>query len=620
MFDGLKIICEPTPANFGGDGLDFILSVNEQTGNVSNTKRAFCDGLRFDAMGNNEISYCSVTGSIHKYKNHGEHNNDKFYYDDVCKTIENLHNRFSINPQTSKMIKLEFGVNIIMKERPQNIINKAIFHHGKPFVPLSRKDHLLGAICSHDDYEIKLYDKGFGKSINNGYMLRIELRILKSRVLHDLGINFLSDLTNIDNWETCKALLMSRIKEIIFVDMNPKKLAPLTPKEKELYLSVSNSLFWETATKKIAYRARQRYNALTEKYEYPNIGNILACRISKEVAFLETKSDERKKRVLGTFSMLEYIREKVPARGLYGNKKNTPQRVSNINHNNNINTVLECKENRFTIRAPQKINKTMEIKKKNVSYLIVTYGKFKESVKLHPSEITAYAKDIKTISSVQDLNTGKVYNGILARKKIAKIAKDNLRKISLTKKMDIRNLHARVVLSMVGNGLSYQEMIQSLGFTKPGQMVTYLRNSDLNIRQARYYLRLKRIQQYLKNKLTPWEMALNERCTVHTIRHILKLIERGEPLSRSIKHFKYAEKTRPIDGKDLVKMVTESNNKTIYHEPIPRGRSKERDKLIIDLLHNGLTVVDISNKIGIQPRYIYRRIGKIAYQSRAKWL
>lgn len=620
MFDGLKIICEPNPVNFGGGGLDFILSVNEQTGTVSNIKRALCDGLRFDVVDSQENLYYFVTGSIHKYKNHGEHNNDKFYYEDVCKVIENLQNRFSINPQTSKMIKLEFGVNIIMKERPQNIINKAIFHHGKPFVPLSRKDHLLGAICSHDDYEIKLYDKGFGKSVNNGYMLRIELRILKSRVLHDLGINFLSDLTNIDNWETCKALLMSRIKEIIFVDMNPKKLAPLTPKEKELYLSVSNRLFWENATKKIAYRARQRYNAIVKKYEYPNIGNTLACRISKEIAFLETKSYERKKRVLGTFSMLEYIREKVPVRGLYGNKKNTPQRVSKINNKNNINTVLECKENRFTARTPQKKENKMGTKKKNESYLIVTYGRFKESVKLHPSEITAYAKDIKTISSVQDLNTGKVYNGILAQRKIIKIVNDNLRKISLANKTDIRKRRAKIILSMVGNGLNYQEMMQSLGFSKRTEMTWYLRKSDLNIRQARYYLRLKRIQQYLKNNLTPKEMALNEGCTIEAIKHILKIIERGDPLSRSIKHFKYAEKARPIDGKDLVKMVIESDNKALFYDPISRDKAKERGKLIIDLLHNGLTAVDIANKIGIEPRYIYRYIGCYAYQIRNKWL
>ena len=397
MFDGLKIKCNNTPTWEQGGRLHFVLSVVEQTGEILNIKEAKHNGLTFRIVKRGGVETYLCLGSIHRYKNGGGLNNDSFTYSDVARVLEELSRDFGVDLHKTKILHLEFGVNLTLNFKPQRIINSAISHRNTPFVALSRRCVDYGVICSHEDYEIKLYDKAYRQKTKQGYVLRVELRTRRMRLLSNCGVNCLADLLRVECWERLKQLFVDKLRSVVFVDIEGARRAPLTESERNFITMVSNRFYWANLNKKSAYRVRLKFARLIQKYGLSDIAKLLSVAVANEIDnLLQNKVSEKNalKIFVGTNSHLIYMLENVPKGDV-------------LNKNKSCHSI--CKNGMAT--ATNKFNiKTMRKNNKKPKYFIITYGgkTAKESVLLEKWEINTTSYWAKRVVEVKNMQTNSV--------------------------------------------------------------------------------------------------------------------------------------------------------------------------------------------------------------------
>ncbi len=254
MFDGLKIqeVHAPVPALLTNPRLLFPLSIDEQAGAILNTPRhAYDRGLKFSLIPRLSGEGCRVelTGSIHKYHNAGVHNADPFTLADLLATLDLLLTTFGIDPFTSILNNIEFGVNVVLPFRVARVLDNLISYKGKPFYP----DREHGAYywqCVFGQYVVKIYDKGAqyrdtvpGLPAN---LLRVEVKVLKMDYLKSRGVvlNTLADLLTVENYKPLGALLVEVFTSILFDEptIDPDTL---NPKDRERYQTGRNPKYWQ---------------------------------------------------------------------------------------------------------------------------------------------------------------------------------------------------------------------------------------------------------------------------------------------------------------------------------------------------------------------------------------
>ena len=140
MVDSIKILDLSVSAHtlLNSPALLFPLAVEEPTGAVLNTpRRATVDGLTFTLVPTRADAAryrVEVAGSLHRYARNGQHNADDFTAAELLAVLDQLVMIYGIDPFTSTLNNVEFGVNIRLPFAVSTVLDALICYKGVPFV------------------------------------------------------------------------------------------------------------------------------------------------------------------------------------------------------------------------------------------------------------------------------------------------------------------------------------------------------------------------------------------------------------------------------------------------------------------------------------------------------
>jgi hypothetical protein len=251
-------------------------------------KNAFYKGLEFKIF---ETGRIKISGSLHKYFNSGAHNYNDFNFIDFCGVLDDLKDKFGIEPDKSVLKCLEIGVNIIPPIPTNDFLNYCFLHKTKPFEDLKNSDEGKYKQAQHSQYIIKIYNKALhysrrGFPITNE-ILRFEIKYTKMEKLNKLGIFTLKDLVNYGLHNFKKELLIE-FNNILFYDNT------ITSRRRNIY-NYKNPLYWidllGNETNELFNYHRKQLKTITE-HSSENIQLQTAEIISNKIDFLNANTTQ----------------------------------------------------------------------------------------------------------------------------------------------------------------------------------------------------------------------------------------------------------------------------------------------------------------------------------------
>lgn len=166
----------------------------------------------------------SIKGSIHKYYNtvedFGEQNYNDFSYCDCRYAITRLQNIFNTDKTNTKVTNLEFGLNIEVKQDPQELIDNYILMYDSKSPNRDEKFNGKGDFLEFQmtDYNLKIYNKSKQNNLKNRNILRVELKITRSRYLEKhFKIYSLNDLDR-NRFNLLFKKLLEHFDKLLIVD------------------------------------------------------------------------------------------------------------------------------------------------------------------------------------------------------------------------------------------------------------------------------------------------------------------------------------------------------------------------------------------------------------------
>ena len=252
--------------------LDFYDKININTGEIKTVNRkgqcitpfknAFYNGLEFRIYNTGTIT---IAGSLHKYWNSGAHNYNDFNFLAFVEVVNDLKNKFGINPQTAILKCLEVGVNITPTIPTNEFLDYCFLHKTKPFEYQKNSSEGKYKQVQHSQYIVKLYNKALhycNKFDINFEILRFEIKYTKMEKLNKLGIYNLLDLQKF-GLINFKNELITEFNNILFFDKT------IWAKTKRL-LNYSNPMYWNDLLSKPNktnyYKHRAIFKQLTLNY------------------------------------------------------------------------------------------------------------------------------------------------------------------------------------------------------------------------------------------------------------------------------------------------------------------------------------------------------------------
>lgn len=176
-----------------------------------------------------------MDGSLHKYSNNGIHNFDDFTHARFIEVLDKLNQRFGIKPKNMRILCLEYGFNVTPPIHPDLIINHTLKHKQKDSEIELSNDRAKYRQFKHQDYIIKIYNKGKQYKCKNS-ILRIEIKQTDWSVKYrKIGINTLDDFINHDKTIFINDLLQ-KWNEVLFYDP--------TIKDNKKYLHYRDVNYW----------------------------------------------------------------------------------------------------------------------------------------------------------------------------------------------------------------------------------------------------------------------------------------------------------------------------------------------------------------------------------------
>lgn len=247
--------------------LEFVSDLSKKTGVISNKSIAeyhFCKIVIYDS------GAVFFTGSIHKLwnsikgvksNNYGKidkyngFNGNQFTITNIFEMRLHLQRLFNCKPHQMVFQNIEFGVNTTPEFNPQKYLKGLLFHRGKLF-EYKFNEHF--AQVKHQRYFIKVYNKSNQYQMQD-YSLRVELKIVKTEDIKQIGIKTFSDINTV-TLNKSKELLLKRFNEIVHYDYTIDK-KDLTRLQKQQLINYSNPRYWINDLK-AEYRDRQKKRLL----------------------------------------------------------------------------------------------------------------------------------------------------------------------------------------------------------------------------------------------------------------------------------------------------------------------------------------------------------------------
>ena len=231
------------------------------------------------------LDSCFVRGSIHKYKNGGEHNADDFTLSDFTATLRDLSDSLNFNPDTTQFYTLEFGVNIELPFDGKTFIESVVCNNG------AYSNNGSGITISFSEWEIKIYLKHNDKSSS---ILRYEIKVNKTRkidsIIKSSGIfcSTLSDLANPAVWHLFGDELLTVFDSLLIVERDKIDTKSTSDKEIKLLIDGCTTGYW---LKKWEYphkrkRELEKFNELIQKHSTSTMKNDVRNLIAEKINFL----------------------------------------------------------------------------------------------------------------------------------------------------------------------------------------------------------------------------------------------------------------------------------------------------------------------------------------------
>lgn len=215
--------------------------------------------------------FLTLEGSLHKNHFNSE-NYSRFGWDHLQSEILLIQNDLQIPSDRAKILNIEFGVNIPLPFEVFPFLKRSIISHkGKPFNQYrqDRCGFVLGYVCDHSQYSVKIYDKGKQFNLPDPLM-RFELRFTKMQKLKKYGIRTLTDLRDWDKVKKLIFLLLLAWSDILLYDQSVDHTrADIRPFERDLLNQGNSPKFWENLKETNLRRfnsKREQYKTIVRKY------------------------------------------------------------------------------------------------------------------------------------------------------------------------------------------------------------------------------------------------------------------------------------------------------------------------------------------------------------------
>jgi len=262
--------------------LEWEQKTNTRTGEIKEYRSKF-NGLTIVII-NNQYTYLS--GSLHKYWNITNNRKDQNYNDytflSLVWTIQDISDRFNLNPVNCKIENIETGVNVISPIPVNDVLRSIINHKGNPFTQ-EQSEKKYFRECEYQRYFVKVYNKGlqYGQPEN---ILRFELKYVKMNNLKTLDISTLSDLTNKTKINRLLELIQANFNDLLFYDSTIQE-NDLTPPEYTILTQGQIPTYWndlKETNPENYYKRRNRFRELVNKYGKQNIQETIGNLITQK--------------------------------------------------------------------------------------------------------------------------------------------------------------------------------------------------------------------------------------------------------------------------------------------------------------------------------------------------
>jgi hypothetical protein len=208
-----------------------------------------------------------VKNSLHKLYNYRENseeqNHNDFSFSKICREVDYL-NKSIIDAGKTKLTQLEFGLNIEIDKLPEMLVRRNFIMH-KYVGGSANNYHGNGELklFSHDNYFIKVYDKGKQFELDKN-VLRFEIKFIKAKEFQNIGVFNLIDLKDKSNLRRLVKYLVKRFDEMTIVDdFDENSIAELDDYNK--LSRYTNPIFWTEEIKGMHQNKRARYKNEFEK-------------------------------------------------------------------------------------------------------------------------------------------------------------------------------------------------------------------------------------------------------------------------------------------------------------------------------------------------------------------
>lgn len=353
MIDGVKIDC---PNLNGSEWLSnkllcFRANVDTQTGELlDSTQTAVYRGLVFiitKSKKYDDTFYCSVRGSLHKYWNKGKHNANDFNYNALQSVLNELNQKFSINPEKAILRNLEFGVNVQLSITSTELFKNMVTSGKHNFSILKVEGKILGRCISKSQTTYKIYDKGKQYKTVEKNLIRFEVHVNKMQYLSRLEVVNLSDILNVEKLQKLAEMLINEWFEVVYYNKQIEyKQMTVFEQKKVLYYATPRN--WNDFDRTQRKRAKKHFKKLIDEYgngnpEHIAIGQIIAnkCQqlIQNNCTRIYHDKTENVSQEMYTFLPLEYTVNMCTSTKQNENKKIS---LKMTEKNNGFDTSKKC--------------------------------------------------------------------------------------------------------------------------------------------------------------------------------------------------------------------------------------------------------------------------------------
>jgi hypothetical protein len=239
------------------------------------------DGINFRR---DKFGSFTMDGSLHRYHNKGKGNADDYRFTDLKETMKRLYNELEINPEITRISRVEFGVNIILPINAEIVTDSVILFRND-----SGESKTIGRFFEFADYEFKIYRK-------DANILRVEVKVKNLRHLKQkkVYVRTLDDLLNENVLNGLKKILIQTFEDCMIINVPENVVSKLNDADGRKYAEYTNPLYWNKIRrnkKKNFSREKKRCDEFIKSIGGTDLKDELLIQIRDKCDYLLNYSD-----------------------------------------------------------------------------------------------------------------------------------------------------------------------------------------------------------------------------------------------------------------------------------------------------------------------------------------